>query len=172
MKVFDTHTHYLDTAYDEDRDDVLKKIYQSGVDKVCVISAEMGDAQEIQAFVHEYNNKNQSKKEYPDFYYTIGIHPDEIPPFLPDSVEGSVILNSFFEQSSDKYCIGIGEIGLDYYGPQKDETHKALQKEWFLAQINLAGRCRLPIVIHSRNAASDTHDMLNSANNIIKDIIR
>ena len=169
MKIFDTHTHYLDSAYDEDRDDVLKKIYKAGVEKVCMISAEIGDAQEIKDFVHEYNNKNLSKKEYPDFYYTVGIHPDEVPAFLPDSIEGSVILNSFEEQASDKYCIGIGEIGLDYYGPQKDDTVKACQKEWFRAQMELAGRCRLPIVVHSREAASDTHEMLKGASDILND---
>ncbi len=169
MKIFDTHTHYLDSAYNEDRDDVLKKIYKAGVEKVCIISAEIGDMQEIAGFVHEYNNKNLSKKEYPDFYYTIGIHPDEIPPFLPDSIEGSVILNSFAECSLDKFCIGIGEIGLDYYGPQKDEMVKAHQKEWFRAQLDLAGKCKLPIVIHSRNAAFDTHEMMKDAINILND---
>ena len=170
MKIFDTHTHYLDPAFDLDRDEVLKKIYKAGVEKVCIISAEMGDARENKDFVSDYNTKNLSKKEYPDFYYTVGIHPDEVPNFLPDSLEGSVILNSFEEFASDKHCIGIGEIGLDYYGPQKDETTKAIQKEWFNAQIELAGRCRLPIVIHSREAASDTLNMLSGKSNIIDEI--
>lgn len=170
MKIFDTHTHYLDPAYDGDRIDVLKQIYESGVTSIVLISAEMGDHEEISSFVREYNNKNLIKKEFPDMYYTVGIHPDEIPLFTPDSKEGSVLLNSFAEMTSDKYCIGIGEIGLDYYGPQKDDTVKERQKAWFSAQVELAGKCNLPIVIHSRNAAFDTHQILQDYTSILDKI--
>lgn len=170
MKIFDTHTHYIDPVYDEDRNEVLRNIYESGVENIVIISAQMGDPEEISLFVKEYNTKNLTKKEFPNMYYTVGIHPDEIPTYDPDSKEGSVLLNSFAEMTGDKYCIGIGEIGLDYYGPQKGDDIKEAQKKWFDAQIELAGKVNLPIVIHSRNAAYDTHKTLQEHNSVLSKI--
>lgn len=162
MKIFDTHTHYLDSAYDEDRDDILKKIYSAGVEKVCMISAEISDYKTIPSFVLEYNSKNKLKKEYPDFYFSVGIHPDEIPPFAPESEDGKKLLETFKNIAKNDSCVAIGEIGLDYFGDGKDESTKDKQKQWFLAQIELATQCNLPIVIHSRDAANDTWNLLSS----------
>ena len=170
MKIFDTHTHYLDTAYDEDRDDVLRKIYFAGVEKLCMISAEISDYKTIPEFVYEYNSKNKLKKEYPDFYFSIGIHPDEIPPFSPESEEGKKLLGNFKDLTKNDSCVAIGEIGLDYFGDGKDGATKEKQKQWFLAQIELAVQCNLPVVIHSRDAANDTWNLLSNAKSSIDKI--
>lgn len=87
---------------------------------------------------------------YPNIYGTIGFHPDEI-----DNVGETEL--QFLEQSlSNPKIVGIGEIGLDYY--HSDEKEK--QKNLFVKQLELARKYNMPVVIHSRDAALDTYEIL------------
>ncbi len=89
-------------------------------------------------------------KKYPNIYGVLGIHPSEITKDIDKHLQ-------FIEEHiNDKHIVGIGEIGLDYHY----ECNKELQKNIFIKQIRLAKKYHKPIVIHTRDAISDTYDIL------------
>ena len=96
----------------------------------------------------------------------IGDHPDEIPRFRHDSIDGIIHLNKLEELAYDEKgkidAIAIGEIGLDYYGDFKNEEDYKRQKEWFIAELDLAKKLDLPLVVHSRDACKDTLDIIKT----------
>ncbi len=146
MKIFDTHAHYDDEHFDNDREDIIKKINDSGV--TCCI--DIGCGIETSKKAIEIANSH-------DFIYaTCGIHPSEI------ENEEEKILKQIEEIRklvlSCEKVVGIGEIGLDYHyedGPSKD-----LQKFAFIEQIKLANELKLPITVHTRDAIDDTIEIL------------
>ncbi len=91
-------------------------------------------------------------KKYPDVYLTIGLHPDEIKDFKPDTIP---MLEKLIKEN--KKIIGIGEIGLDYF---HNKDNKEEQKKLFKAELDLASKLNLPVVIHTRDAFQDTYDIL------------
>ena len=64
------------------------------------------------------------------------------------------------EQCQKEKCLAVGEIGLDYYWPEPDHE---TQKKWFLRQLDLAREIKKPVIIHSRDAAKDTVDLMTEA---------
>lgn len=99
-------------------------------------------------------------KKYDNIYGTIGFHPSELDNFNDDT------LNELEKLLENKKIVGIGEIGLDYhYG--KEDMQK--QKDAFIKQIELAIKHKLPIVIHSRDAAEDTLDIIKEYPNVKMD---
>ena len=141
--IFDSHAHYDDPAFDEDRGELLASLREGGVGLVMDVSADFKDIPKVLKLSSEY-----------DFIYAaVGIH--------PSNLEG--IGNDEFEElerlSKEPKVKAIGEIGLDYH---YEETNKPLQKEGFARQIDLAKRRRLPVIIHSRDAASDTFEIMRS----------
>ncbi|MBQ2205558.1 MAG: TatD family hydrolase [Lachnospiraceae bacterium] len=169
MKIFDTHAHYSDAQYDTDREQVFEKMFSFGVDRVTVIGASFNESLNEKNIALKYtNNKNM-----PEFYYTVGDHPDEIPKFDPESVDGVKYLDTIEKIANDSFkkAIAIGEIGLDYHGDFKTEEDYANQKKWFLAEIELARKLKLPIVIHSRDACKDTFDIVKQYASDLKGIV-
>lgn len=129
----DTHCH-LDGIEKTRRDEIV-----NSVDGSIIISG-----------YDNYSNKEVIEliNEYGKAYGTIGIHPDEVMVNSLDELENLL---------KDSKIVGIGEIGLDYhYG--KDNIEK--QKEYFIKQIEIARKYNLPIVVHSRDAAQDTYNIL------------
>lgn len=163
MRIFESHAHYDDEQFDPDRDEVIKKIHESGVEKI------------ISAGYSLQGSKNglDLAKKYDFIYTTLGISPNDIDDNYEQEVEeldkilsmeltNNNINNTTNEQSSDrklkksKKIVAIGEIGLDYhYSLEKDK-----QKEVFIRQIELANKFNLPIVIHTREAVMDTLQVL------------
>ena len=163
MRIFESHAHYDDEQFDPDRDEVIKKIHESGVEKI------------ISAGYSLQGSKNglDLAKKYDFIYTTLGISPNDIDDNYEQEVEeldkilsmeltNNNINNTTNEQSSDrklkksKKIVAIGEIGLDYhYSLEKDK-----QKEVFIRQIELANKFNLPIVIHTREAVMDTLQIL------------
>ena len=90
-------------------------------------------------------------KEYDFIYAAIGVHPSDSDELDDDK------FNWLKEKCSDPKVVAIGEIGLDYHWP---DPSKDIQKKWFGAQLDLAREVNLPVVIHSRDAAQDTLEML------------
>lgn len=162
MKIFDTHAHYSDPIYDVDRDELYKKMFTDGVSDIVLIGANLKNSKEERDLAIKYNHK----ENMPNFYYTIGVHPDDIPKFRPSSEDGIKYLNELKSLAScdvnNNSAIAIGEIGLDYYGDFKNDEDYKLQKEWFIAQIELAKKMDLPIVVHSRDACKDTLDIIKT----------
>lgn len=141
MKIFETHAHYDDRAFDEDREQILNKIHGEGVEYIVNIACSMDTSKKLVDFVKKY-----------DFLYgTVGVHPDDVASLTKEDMEELAVL------SRQEKIVGIGEIGLDYH---YDDVDISSQKKWFAAQLDIARREHLPVVIHSRDAAADTLDLL------------
>ena len=139
VRIFDTHAHYDDSAFDADRDMLFGEFLEKGVEKIVNIATDIPSSEQVLDMVQKYER----------LYGVIGIY--------PTSMNGLDMTTTFarlkqLAHASDK-IVAIGEIGLDYH---YDDTEKSLQQQWFAAQMNLAKELALPIVIHSREAAQDT----------------
>ncbi|MBT9778666.1 YchF/TatD family DNA exonuclease [Clostridium sp. MCC353] len=141
--IFDTHAHYDDEAFKEDRNALLNSLQSNGIEAVVNIGAS----------IQTTKNTLELMKKYPFIYGAVGVHPSETAE-LDDS-----LLNWLKTVSKTPKVVAIGEIGLDYYW---EEPGHDVQKEWFVKQLNLARETKLPVVIHSRDAAKDTLDIMKA----------
>lgn len=146
MKFVDTHCHLDDERFNEDREEVLKRIEEK-MEFVVNVGFDLPSSKTSV----EYSNT------YPFIYSAIGVHPTSISEYN-DEVEKELI-----ELSKNKKVVAIGEIGLDYYWM---EDEKEVQKEVFRKQMRLAEKLNLPVIIHSRNAMADTIEILNEFPNV------
>ena len=142
--IFDTHAHYDDDAFDEDRDVLLSGMKEAGVEYIVNIGASMASSKRSVALA----------EKYPFMYAAVGVHPDEVGEL---DEEKFATLKEWAKHEKVK---AIGEIGLDYYW---DKEGHDLQKHWFLRQMELAHEMKLPMIVHSREAAKDTLDMVIAA---------
>ena len=142
--IFDTHAHYDDDAFDEDRDVLLSGMKDAGVEYIVNIGASMASSKRSVALA----------EKYPFMYAAVGVHPDEVGEL---DEEKFATLKEWAKHEKVK---AIGEIGLDYYW---DKERHDLQKHWFLRQMELAHEMKLPMIVHSREAAKDTLDMVIAA---------
>ena len=149
MEFFDSHSHYNDEKFDEDREEIIKDTYESGVTKfVCA-----GYNIESSLFSLELSKKY-------DFIYSIcGISPNDIPQSEEELWKDVAKITGIVKENKSKKLVAIGEIGLDYYW---NKENKELQKEAFEKQIDLANELELPIVIHSRDASVDIIEMIRN----------
>lgn len=139
--IYETHTHYDDKAFDEDREDAIRAAMAAGVSRFINVGASMeGCARSVEL-----------ARKYPEFLASVGVHPED----CKDLTESD--MNTLEEYAADEKVVAIGEIGLDYYW---DEPERDIQKKWFARQIRLARKVGLPIIVHSRDAAADTLDII------------
>lgn len=141
--IFDTHAHYDDRAFDEDREELILSLKDKGIGAVCNVSSSMESLESCRALSDRYGF----------FYHSVGVHPDDIGELTEDD------LSVLEEAASHEKVVAIGETGLDYYW---DKAERQLQKEWFARQIALAGRLGLPLIVHSRQAQEDTLDVMRA----------
>lgn len=146
--IFDTHAHYDDEAFDADRDALLTDLHEN--QGICGI-ANVGFHKESIGRTHELADR------YDFIYEVLGFHPDETREM---EAESDTILDWLRNQLDRPKVLAVGEIGLDYYW---DKTEREIQKKWFRAQLELAKERHLPVVIHSREAAADTLEILKEA---------
>ena len=150
MELFDSHAHYNDEKFDEDREEVINWVYDSGVTKL--INAGYSLESSIYAL--------QIAKKYNWMYTISGISPNDIPDSTGEIEAQLDTLVEFIKKEKDsKKIVAIGEIGLDYYW-EKDIAKREIQKNVFIKQIEIANNFNLPIVIHTRDAVMDTLTML------------
>lgn len=147
MRLFDSHAHYDDEKFDQDREEIIQKIYDSGVEKF--ISA--GYSLESSKRAIDLADK------YEFIYTTVGISPNDVKQILEETIEDIKKLEDIITRKENDKIVGIGEIGLDYYW---NKENKEIQKQAFIMQIELANRLNLPITIHTREAVSDTLEIL------------
>lgn len=150
--IFETHAHYDDEQFDMDREALLLSMPEQGIGTIVNVSATYASCQRVVDLV----------QKYPFMYAAVGIHPDEV---------GS--LNEERFQQMKELCkqekvVAVGEIGLDYYWD--NESHD-LQKEWFVRQLDLARELNLPVLIHSREAAADTMEIMKQYGQGLKGVI-
>lgn len=141
--IFDTHAHYDDAAFDEDRENLLLSMEANGVGRIVNIGASMESSRATLDMISKYSF----------LYGAIGVHPSETAELTEEDMQWLKI------HSQNEKIVAIGEIGLDYHWP---EPTPELQKKWFVRQIHLAREVALPMVIHSRDAAKDTLDILRA----------
>ena len=141
MEYFETHAHYDDEKFNEDREDIIKKIKEAGVTRCVNIGCNIETSEASIKLAEKY-----------DFIYaTCGVHPSEIADSENKIDEQVKILENMISES--RKIIAIGEIGLDYHW---NSENKKLQKYAFIKQIELANALNLPISIHTRDAIDDT----------------
>ncbi len=142
-KIFDTHAHYDDEAFDEDRDEVLKQIQEAGVIGVlnCACSRKSLTTTNDLTLKHDF------------IYGALGIHPSDAYDYN-EEVKAEIIE----KVKSNSKILAIGEIGLDYYWDENPD--RETQKKVFREQMELARELRLPVVIHDRDAHKDTLDIM------------
>lgn len=139
--IFDSHAHYDDKAFDEDREEVLQALTKSGVGTVVNVGASLAGTKRTIDLA----------EKYPFVYGAAGVHPDEA---------GELNEETFVwlkEQCAHEKIVAVGETGLDYYW---DKENHEVQKKWFRRQLALAKELSLPVIIHSREAALDTMEIL------------
>ena len=139
--IIDTHVHYDDEAFDADREELIGSLQENNIGIVIDIGSTKESLPKIRSLMDRY-----------DFVYgAMGLHPDEIGDLTDE------LLGKIREDMKNPKVLAVGEIGLDYYWNKEEQE---LQKAAFRKQINLALECGKPVVIHSREAAADTLDIL------------
>lgn len=141
--IFDTHAHYDDEAFDVDRKELLQELPKQGIAKVVNVGASLTSCQTTIDLMERYDY----------IYGAIGVHPSDTAELTEESFAW------LREQCRREKCLAVGEIGLDYHW---DEPERSIQQEWFIRQLNLARELSLPVVIHSRDAAKDTVDIMTA----------
>ena len=141
--IFDTHAHYDDEAFDDDRESLVLSLKDRGVVGIVSCGCDIASTVANQNLSHSFD----------DFYFAAGFHPENLEDF---SVEDLEKLEPFF---ADEKCVAVGEIGLDYHWMN---STKEKQRELFVAQIELANAKGLPVIVHDREAHGDTLDILKA----------
>lgn len=140
-QIFETHAHYDADWFDEDRDALLQSMPEKGIGYIVNVSSNLDSLDKTVELTKKY-----------DFVYgSAGIHPT-------DSV--ALTEENFYrieETAKNPKIVAIGEIGLDYYWKEPDNE---TQKKWFVRQLELARALDKPVIIHSRDAAQDTMDIM------------
>jgi len=165
--IFETHAHYDDKCFDGDRDEILRRSSDMGVGLVVNVSSSIKGVKDTLRLMGRYGF----------MYGSAGIHPSEVMELDDDNFKWLANIVRKYKyinerginkdlcekaMAADKHekIVAVGEIGLDYhYG----EPTREVQKYWFDRQLRLAVDEDMPVIIHSRDSAKDTHDMVCKA---------
>ena len=137
--IIDTHAHYDDEAFDPDREVLLASMQEHGIEKLVNVCASIDGLQDTVKLI----------EKYPFIYGAVGVHPDDAEQMTEET------LAEIRRISHMDKMIAIGEIGLDYYWLKEKKEHE-IQQKMFRAQMEIAREEKLPFMIHSRDAAEDT----------------
>ena len=139
--IFDTHSHYDDEQFDDDRIELLSSIESKGVTNIVTCGYDKRSCEDNMHLAEQFNF----------IYFAAGFH--------PENLEGYSLSDlSFIEKlAGHEKCVAIGEIGLDYHWMT---STKDVQREFFREQIALANRLDMPVIVHDREAHGDTLDIL------------
>lgn len=141
MELFDSHAHYNDEKFEEDREEILKEIYKSGVTKL----VNAGYSLESSKSAIQIANSH-------DFIYsTVGISPNDIADYKKED------LKEIENLAKSQKVVAIGEIGLDYYW---NKENKEKQKELFIKQLEIAKKYDKAVIVHTRDAINDSYEIL------------
>ncbi|EUB19040.1 hydrolase, TatD family [Shuttleworthella sp. MSX8B] len=163
--IFETHAHLDGEEFDQDREEVLARVREAGISHLVNIGSDIKSSRRSLALAHRYDW----------IYAAVGVHPEEIRDFYPtrdrqtqeqpdweDRSYGEQVMREIRQLAQEDKVVAVGEIGLDYYWV-KDPKERKAQIYWFQRQLALAGELGLPVVIHSRDAAKDTMEIMREA---------
>ena len=142
--IIDSHCHLDYSSLFDQLEDVIERASYNNVKKLLTICTTLESFEKIKALIHKYEN----------IYGTFGIHPHETKKFT--EVNSQFIINI---KKKYKKIIGIGETGLDFYYNHSD---KEIQKKSFNEHIDAAIDLNVPIIVHSRNAETETYEILKN----------
>ena len=142
MKIFETHAHYDDERFDEDRDELISSMLSDTgeLDYIVNVGASRQGCEASLALAAQYEK----------VYAAIGFHPEDIVRLKESDIEW---LENMLGESKARKIVALGEIGLDYHYLDNPEE---VQKMWFETQIEAAVDVNKPIIVHSREACADT----------------
>ncbi len=143
IRIFESHAHYDDKAFDEDRDELMEQLLEEGITDVINVAADLRGVDATYELAMKYKH----------VYGSIGVHPDEVWELNENNFQ------HLREMALKDKMVAIGEIGLDYH---RDDADRELQKDWFIRQLELARSIHKPVIIHSRDACEDTMKILKS----------
>lgn len=146
QNIFDSHAHYDDPRFDDDRDTLLSSMASNGVRAIMNV----GNTTSANVAGIEL------AKKYPFVYCSIGIHPDQSAEIAAQNSRD--YLDVIAQQLSYEKAMALGEIGLDYY--YDDDAPRDIQKKIFEEQLALAKDLDVPVIIHNRDAHQDTLELL------------
>lgn len=141
---FDSHAHYDDPAFEPDREDLLNSLPSHNITGVVNTGANIPSSRASIALA----------ERYPFIYAAVGVHPHDV------SEMKEADLEELRELCQHKKVVALGEIGLDYH---YDHSPRDIQRLWFAKQLKLAADLQIPAVIHSREAAQDTMDIIKAS---------
>jgi TatD DNase family protein len=144
--IFESHAHYDDKAFNKDRDELLRDMPVNGVGYI------VNAASTVKSL--EMTLKLAAK--YPFIFGALGIHPSDSADLTEEKLAW---IKEQCGKKEELKIVAIGEIGLDYYW---DKPAREIQKQWFIRQLELAREVCLPVIVHSREAAKDTLDILRA----------
>lgn len=139
--LFDTHAHYNDGQFDDDRDEILSSMPENNVGLIMNPATKVSELDEVIAMC----------EKYPFIYGAAGLHPEEV------HTADNNTLEAIRKAARHPKIKAIGEIGLDYYWVK---DNKEIQKRWLGEQVELARELKLPVIIHDRDAHADTLEVL------------
>ena len=143
--IFETHAHYDDERFEEDRDALITSMPGRGVGTIINVGASIESTKTTLAL----------SEKYPFVYAAVGVHPSDISGLNEETFAW------LKEQTKKEKVAAVGEIGLDYYWDKEPEVQKQ-QRYWFAEQMKMAREASLPVIIHSRDAAADTMEVMKS----------
>ena len=141
----DTHAHLCDEKFDEDRVEVIARAAEAGVAQIISMGDTMAASAQVVA----------DAEQYPALYAAVGVHPESAC-VLSDAERAQLLA-----WANHPKVVAIGEIGLDYYW-EKDPQVRAVQREMFVTQLDIARAAGLPVCIHDREAHGDTLAILRT----------
>ena len=144
--IFETHAHYDDEQFESGREALLASLPDCGIKRVVNVGASLATTR----------NSIELAEAYDFIYASVGVHPSDIAEL--DEEQFSWLK----EQLVHPKVVAVGEIGLDYYWDKEPEVQKN-QRYWFKRQLELAKEAGLPVIVHSRDAAADTMEILKEA---------
>ena len=144
--IFETHAHYDDAKFDTDREMLLAELPQRGISPVINAGSSIATTKTTLSLA----------QEYPFLYAAVGVHPSDVDDLNEDTYAW------LRQQTTLQKTVAVGEIGLDYYWDKEPEI-QAKQRYWFVRQLALAQQADLPVIIHSRDAAEDTMQIMKKA---------
>ena len=149
MRLFDTHAHYDADAFDADRMEVLSSMPGQGVELILNPGCDLKSSQ----------TAVELAERFPFVYAAVGVHPEECADW---NAEHDIPVLEALAQ--DPKVRAIGEIGLDYHWPENPP--RELQQQAFHAQLELAEKLDLPVIVHDRDAHHDCLDIVRAHPNV------
>lgn len=152
IKLFDTHAHLNDEAFDADREAVIESLGEYGVARVIDVACDVRTVDKTLALL----------EKYPFIYGTAGMHPHDA------SAMDNFLMDRLKQVLSHRKMLALGEIGLDYH---YDFSPREIQRKWFVEQLELARELDMPVTLHIREAFGDCMDILKAHKNGLRGVM-